>query len=144
MTSSTLPPLPPLPRPYQDTAAYWEAAREHRFIIQKCNNCGEFQFYPRGVCSHCLSSDLAWQDASGRGEVYSFSINYRAPHPGFADKTPFVLALVTLAEGPRMMTNIVDCDPDTVQIGMAVTVTFDDVTEEITLPKFRPAYTKVR
>jgi len=130
---------PPLPRPYQDTAAYWEAAREHRFIIQKCTDCGEYQFYPRGVCSHCLSSALDWEEASGKAEVYSFSVNYRAPHPGFAEATPFVLALVTLAEGPRMMTNIVDCDPGSVRIGMAVTVTFDDVTEEVTLPKFRPA-----
>ena len=125
MTSSTLPPLPPLPRPYQDTAAYWEAAREHRFIIQKCNNCGEYQFYPRGVCSHCLSSDLAWQDASGRGEVYSFSINYRAPHPGFADKTPFVLALVTLAEGPRMMANVIGAGALDCAIGDAVNVWFE-------------------
>lgn len=82
---------------------------------------------------------MTWEDASGRGEVYSFSINYRAPHPGFAEDTPFVLALVTLAEGPRMMTNIVDCDPEAVRIGMAVTVTFDDITEDVTLPKFQPA-----
>ena len=53
--------LPPLPRPYQDTAEYWAAARDHHFIIQQCNSCGNYQFYPRGVCSHCLSSDLKWQ-----------------------------------------------------------------------------------
>jgi len=129
----------PLPRPYQDTEAYWSAAKEHRFVIQKCRDCGEHQFYPRGVCSHCLSSALDWVEASGSGTVYSFSVNYRAPHPGFAGKTPFVLAIVELAEGPRMMTNIVDCDPESVRIGMPVVVTFDDVTEEITLPKFRPA-----
>ena len=130
---------PPLPRPYQDTAAYWEAAREHRFIIQQCTDCGEHQFYPRGVCSHCLSSDLEWREASGKGEVYSFSVNHRAPHPGFADDLPFVLAIVTLVEGPRMMTNIVGCDPNAVEIGMAVEVVFDDITEAVTLPKFRPA-----
>ncbi len=131
--------LPPLPWPYQDTADYWAAARDHRFIIQRCTACGEHQFYPRGVCSHCLSSDLEWNEASGQGTVYSFSVNHRAPHPGFADKLPFVLAIIELAEGPRMMTNIVECDPESVTIGMAVTVTFDDVTEEVTLPKFRPA-----
>ncbi len=130
---------PPLPRPYQDTAAYWEAAREHRFIIQQCTDCGEHQFYPHGVCSHCLSSALEWREASGAGEVYSFSVNHRAPHPGFADDLPFVPAVVTLAEGPRMMTNIVGCDPDSVEIGMAVEVVFDDITEAVTLPKFRPA-----
>ncbi len=130
--------LPPLPRPYQDTAPYWDAAREHRFVLQRCTECGEHQFYPRGVCSHCLSSDLEWLEASGKGTVYSFSVNHRAPHPGFADKLPFVLAIVELAEGPRMMTNIVDCDPETVAIGMEVEVVFDDITEEVTLPKFRP------
>lgn len=131
--------LPPLPRPYQDTEQYWAAAREHRFVIQRCASCGEHQFYPRGVCSHCLSSDLEWNEASGKGTVYSCSVNYRAPHPGFADNLPFVLAIVELEEGPRMMTNIVDCDPESVTIGMEVTVTFDDITEEVTLPKFRPA-----
>jgi len=129
----------PLPKPYQDTAAYWEAAKAHRFILQKCRSCGEHQFYPRGVCSHCLSSDLEWVDASGKGTIYSFTVNMRAPHPGFAGKTPFVLAIVALAEGPRMMTNIVDCDPHSVRIGMPVTITFEDVTEEVTLPQFRPA-----
>ena len=131
--------LPPLPRPYQDTAEYWAAAREHRFVIQRCNFCGEHQFYPRGVCSHCLSSELEWREASGNGTVYSYSVNHRAPHPGFADDLPFVLAIVELEEGPRMMTNIVVSDPDSVTIGMAVTVTFDDVTDQVTLPKFTPA-----
>ena len=130
---------PPLPRPYQDTAAYWAAAKDHKFIIQYCTECNEYQFYPRGVCRHCLSSALEWRDASGKGEVYSFSVNHRAPHPGFADKVPFVLAIVELEEGPRMMTNIVDCDPETVRIGMAVSVVFEDVTDEVTLPKFKLA-----
>ena len=131
--------LPPLPRPYQDTAEYWAAAREHRFVIQRCNSCGEHQFYPRGVCSHCQSSELEWREASGNGTIYSYSVNHRAPHPGFADDLPFVLAIVELEEGPRMMTNIVVSDPDSVTIGMAVTVTFDDVTDQVTLPKFTPA-----
>ena len=131
--------LPPLPRPYQDTAEYWAAAREHRFVLQRCNSCGEHQFYPRGVCSHCLSSELEWREASGNGTVYSYSVNHRAPHPGFADDLPFVLAIVELEEGPHMMTNIVVSDPDRVTIGMAVTVTFADVTDQVTLPKFTPA-----
>ena len=131
--------LPPLPRPYQDTAEYWAAAREHRFVIQRCNFCGKHQFYPRGVCSHCLSSELEWCEASGNGTVYSYSVNHRAPHPGFADDLPFVLAIVELEEGPRMMTNIVVSDPDSVTFGMAVRVTFDDVTDQVTLPKFTPA-----
>ena len=126
----------PLPTPYQDTEEYWKAAKEHRFIIQKCGDCGETQFYPRGVCSHCLSSNLDWIEVSGEATVYSCSVNYRAGHPGFAEKTPFVLAIVDLAEGPRMMTNIVTTDVESVRIDQRVTVQFDDVTPEVTLPKF--------
>lgn len=129
----------PLPRPYQDTAEYWAAAKDHRFVLQKCRSCGAHQFYPRGVCSHCMSSDLDWVAPSGKGTVHSFTVNHRAPHPGFKGKTPFVLALVDLAEGPRMMTNIVDCDPESVVIGMAVEVCFEDVNDDVTLPMFRPA-----
>lgn len=129
----------PLPQPYQDTAPYWAAAKAHQFVIQKCRDCSEHQFYPRGVCSHCLSSALEWETASGQGTVYSFTVNHRAPHPGFAGMTPFVTAIVALAEGPRMMTNIVECDPESVTIGMAVEVTFNDVSEDVTLPMFRPA-----
>ena len=129
----------PLPKIYQDSAPYWEAAKAHRLVLQQCEDCEQHQFYPRGVCRHCLSSRLAWREASGRGTVYSCTVNHRPPHPGFAERVPFVLAIVELAEGPRMMCNVVQCDPETVRIGMAVTVTFEDVTDEITLPQFRPA-----
>ncbi len=129
----------PLPRPYQDTAEYWKAAKEHRFIIQKCQSCDQHQFYPRGVCSHCLSSDLEWIEASGDATIYSCTVNHRAPHPGFQGRTPFVLAIVELSEGPRMMTNIVGIDPESVKIGMPVTVCFEDINEEVTLPMFKPA-----
>lgn len=130
----------PLPKPYQDTEEYWKAAKEHRFIIQKCGDCGETQFYPRGVCSHCLSSNLGWIEASGEATVYSCSVNYRAGHPGFAEKTPFVLAIVELAEGPRMMTNIVGDDARDVRIGDAVTVVFEDRGKEgAKVPQFRRA-----
>jgi uncharacterized OB-fold protein len=91
------------------------------------------------VCNTCLSSHLLWQPAAGTGTVYSFTVNHRAPHPGFADRLPFVTAIVELAEGVRMMSNIVQCDPEHVTIGMPVTVVFEPVTAEITLPMFRPA-----
>ena len=130
----------PLPTPYQDTEEYWKAAKEHRFIVQKCNDCGEYQFYPRGVCSHCLSSDLAWIEASGEGTIYSCSVNYRAGHPGFAEKTPFVLAIVELSEGPRMMTNIVGDNALEVAIDDAVEVCFEARgTTGAKVPQFRLA-----
>ena len=129
----------PVPKPYPDTAPYWQAAANNQLLIQKCLDCGELQFYPRGVCKSCLSSSLSWQQASGQGTVYTFTVNYRAPHPGFVDDIPFVTAIVELSEGVRMMTNIVECDPEQVTIGMPVRVVFDKVTDEIALPKFRPA-----
>lgn len=132
-------PHKPLPKPYPDTAAYWEAAKNNQLLIQKCLDCGELQFYPRGVCHHCLSSSLSWQQAIGQGTVYSYTVNYRAPHPGFIDDVPFITALVELKEGVRMMTNIIECDPEQVSIGMHVRVVFDKVSDEVTLPKFRPA-----
>ena len=131
----------PLPRPYQDTAPYWEAAKARRFVVQKCRDCGQHQFYPRGVCSHCLSSALDWVKGSGKATVYSFTVNHRAPHPGFQEKTPFVLAIVELAEGPRMMTNIVGVEPkpENLPIDLPVEVTWEQLDDKITLPLFRPA-----
>lgn len=129
----------PIPRPYQDTQAYWDAAKEKRLILQRCTDCGKPQFYPRGVCSHCLGSKLEWFDSSGRGKVHTFTVSYRAPHPGFADDLPFVLAIIELEDGVRMMSNIVGCDPNSVRIDMPVKVVFEAVTPEITLPKFTPA-----
>jgi uncharacterized OB-fold protein len=128
----------PIPRPYQDTQAYWDAAREGRLVLQRCQDCDRHQFYPRGVCSHCLSSRLDWVDASGRGKVHSFTVSHRAPHPGFAGRLPFVIALVDLEEGVRMMANIVDCDPAAVRIDQPVKVTFEAVTPDATLPQFTP------
>ena len=129
----------PLPRPYQDTEAYWDAAREKRLLLQQCKECGKHQFYPRGVCSHCLGSALDWVESRGRGQVHTFTVCHRAPHPGFAGQLPFVIAVIELDEGVRMMTNIVGCDPKTVRIDMPVKVTFEEATPEITLPQFTPA-----
>jgi len=129
----------PIPRPYQDSQAYWDAAKEKRLLLQHCRDCGKPQFYPRGVCSHCLGSALDWVEASGRGKVHTFTVCHRAPHPGFAADLPFVIAVIELDEGVRMMSNIVGCDPKTVRIDMPVKVVFEAATPEITMPKFEPA-----
>lgn len=128
----------PLPVPDQDTRPYWEAARRHELLIQRCRTCGQHYFYPRPYCPHCLSANTEWVRASGRGTVYSYTVNYRPSTPALADRVPYVVALIDLVEGPRMMSNIVGCDPAEVRIGMAVEVTFEDVTDEISLPVFRP------
>ncbi|MGH9901584.1 MAG: Zn-ribbon domain-containing OB-fold protein [Pyrinomonadaceae bacterium] len=129
----------PLPKPDHDSRAYWEAARRHELVLQQCAACARFRFYPRVVCPHCFSDGFEWRRAAGRGTVYSFTVIHRAPFPAFRDKVPYVLALIELDEGVRMMTNVVGCDPDAVRIGMPVEVTFEDVTEEVTLPQFKPA-----
>jgi uncharacterized OB-fold protein len=127
----------PLPRPDKDSQAYWDAARRHELVLQRCSECNRFRFYPRSICPYCLSDQFEWRRASGRGAIYSFTIIHRPPVPAFRDRVPYVLALIDLEEGVRMMSNVVDCDPHSVEIGMAVEVIFEDITEEITLPKFR-------
>ena len=128
----------PLPSPNVASRAYWEGCKRHELLLPRCRSCGAYHFFPRFFCVKCASSDLEWVKASGRGEIYTFSILERAGMPAFAAETPYVLSLVQLDEGVRLMTNIVECPPDKVKIGMKVQAVFEDVTEEITLPKFKP------
>ncbi len=129
----------PLPRPTVSSQPFWDAAKRHELQIQRCQSCGAVLFYPREVCSECLSSDLGWIRASGRGTVYSYTIAQAPTHPTFREDVPYVVAIVELDEGPRLTTNIVGCDPAAMRIGMPVVATYDDVTPDRTLVKFRPA-----
>lgn len=126
----------------RSTAAqpYWDAARRNTLRIQECRRCSRRQFYPRELCRHCWSDDLKWIDCSGRAQVHSFTVCHVAPHAVFEDKLPFVVAIVDIEEGVRMTTNIVECDPASVRIGMPVEAVFDHVTEAETLVKFRPVH----
>jgi len=128
-----------LPRIDEESRGYWEALARHELYIQRCRDCGAKRFYPRAHCPVCLSAATEWVRASGRGTVYSFTVTYQNQAPGYRDTLPYVLAVVELAEGVRLMTNVVDCAPEAVRIGMPVEVLFEDVTPEVTLPKFRPA-----
>jgi len=114
-----------------ETEHYWAAAKSGDLVLKTCNGCGKPHFYPRAICPHCMSDDTVWTTASGRGEIYSYSITRRA-------EIPYVIAYVTLAEGVTMMTNIVDCDLDDLQIGQAVEVTFRQTVGGQALPVFRP------
>ncbi len=129
----------PLPRPTAASLPFWAAAKRHELQIQRCGSCGAHIFYPREVCPECLSSDLQWIKVSGKGTVYSYTIAQAPTHPAFAEEVPYVIAIVELAEGPHLTTNITGCKPDEVRVGMPVVATFDDVTPEMTLVKFRPA-----
>lgn len=130
----------PLPVPDPVTRPFWESLKAHAIELQKCGGCGRFVYYPRAVCPACLSDDLVWTSVSGRGVVHAFTIPSRHPNPAFAARLPYVVALVELEEGPRILSNLVVVDPTpaAVKIGMPVEIVYDDVTEEITLPRFRP------
>tara|TARA_B100000315_G_C14283758_1_gene454221 strand:+ start:11 stop:421 length:411 start_codon:yes stop_codon:yes gene_type:complete len=129
----------PLPTIVGETKPFWDSCRQGRLIIQKCESCGEYQFYPRGICAHCWSNDVAWVQSSGKGTVWTFTVTYQNRTPGFAEDVPYVLAMVELDEGVKMFTNIVDCNPKDVKIGMPVEVTFVQATGQITIPYFKPA-----
>jgi uncharacterized OB-fold protein len=129
----------PLPRPSPFSRPFWEAARRHQLMIQRCSACQSHIFYPRYNCPQCGSRDLEWVKASGKGKVYTYTVARRPTHPAFADRVPYVIAIVELEEGPHLTTNIVDCDPDSVRIDMPLEVTFEDVNEETSLVMFRPA-----
>lgn len=129
----------PLPRIDQESKGFWEACQRHELYVQRCGACGMMRYYPRALCTRCLSDDTQWVLSSGKGTVYTYTVTHQNQAPGFRDSLPYVLAYVELAEGVRLLTNIVGCDPAAVKIGMPVEVVFEDVTPETTLPKFKPA-----
>jgi len=128
----------PVPTPTRETQPYWSGCKKHELHIQRCAACDHFQFYPRLYCTSCMSDRVEWVKATGRGTVLSFTVVYRPVTQAFAADVPYVVALITLAEGPQMMSNIVGCVPEKVHIGMPVEVTFEDWTEDISVPKFKP------
>jgi uncharacterized OB-fold protein len=128
----------PIPEPTRH-AEVWAGARRGELRIQRCNACGKAYFYPRPFCPFCSSKDVAWFTATGRGKLYSYVINHR-PAYGFQDYAPYVIAVVQLDEGPRMMTNIIGVEPapENLPIDLPVEVTWEKQDDVITLPIFRP------
>jgi uncharacterized protein len=133
------PPKPrPAPVPDADSAPYWTALHDGHLLVQRCEDCQEVQLYPRDRCMACRGP-VSWVEASGRGTVYSFTVirqNYSRP---FRDWIPYVVAIVELEEGPRVMTNVIDCDPDNVQVGMPVQARFEVVSDDAGIALFAPA-----
>ena len=136
------PPKRPLPNPPPESLPFWQGAREHRLMIPRCNACGMAWFPPSRLCAHCLSADSRWERASGRGTVFSFVVFHRVYNPYFADKVPYVVAVIELEEGPRLLSNVVGIDPESVRCNMPVEVVFDDAGPEVSLPKFTPVSDK--
>lgn len=131
-----LPPKP-LPRPTPVTQAFWDAAREHRFILPRRGD-GSYFWYPRALTPGALDDDWAWAPATGRGVVYSYTIDRRGSALAFSGDVPYVIAIIELEEGPHFTTNVVGCPVDDVRVGMPVEAVFDDVDATTTLVKFRP------
>jgi uncharacterized OB-fold protein len=129
----------PIPPTSELTAPYWEAARRGELVLQRCGACDERPFPPRARCPRCGADSLAFAPVSGRGTVYSYTVAQRAPHPVFSGQLPLVVAIVELAEGPRLITNVVGCDPASVMVGMAVEVAYEPIDDsELVLPVFTP------
>ena len=120
------------------TAPYWEGAREGRLMLQHCLSCGECWHPPEHICPNCQSSDIEWRPAAGTGVVYSYTVVSHATHMAFDGKTPYLVALVDLEEGPRLVTSIRNCAHTDAYVDMPVTVVFETVGE-ITLPQFVPS-----
>ena len=129
----------PLPIPDPVTRPFWDSVKAHAIQLQRCGACQRFVFYPRAVCPGCLGA-LTWTPVSGRGVVHGFTIPHRHVNPAFGKGVPYVVALIELEEGVRMLSNLIEVDPtpETVRVGMPVEIVYDDVTPEVTLPKFRP------
>jgi uncharacterized OB-fold protein len=128
----------PLPRIDEESKGFWEACQRHELYVQRCGACGALRYYPRALCPTCLSDQVDWVRCSGKGTIYTFTATHQNQAAGFRDNLPYVMAYVELDEGVRMLSNIVGCDADAVRIGMRVEVTFEDATEDVTLPKFKP------
>ena len=131
----------PIPRIDEESRPFWEACARHELYVQKCRSCGKVFYYARSFCPEDLSSDMEWVKCSGKGKIYTFTITRQNQASGFRDNLPYIMAYVELDEGVRMLTNIVECKPEEVKVGMSVEVTFEDATSEISIPLFRPVAT---
>lgn len=129
------------PRPGMDweTRHWWEGCGRGELVLQRCRACGTLQHRPRGVCASCLSGELGYERASGRGRVHTFTVVHQNQAPGFREAVPYAVAWVELDEGPRVLANLVDCEPARIRIGMPVEADFAPVGDGLAVPRFRPA-----
>jgi uncharacterized OB-fold protein len=129
----------PLPRPniYMKTRPFWDATRKHKLLLQYCKDTGQYQWFPRPVSIYSGKRNLEWREASGRGTLYSWT-NTLVPLPGHEDRTPYVCAIIDLAEGVRMLANLVNCEVSTLRDGLPVKLTWDKLSEDFNVPVFEP------
>ena len=129
----------PQPMANKESLPFWQAAAEHKLVVQRCNQCEHMQLPPSPICSECRSDDTHFHEVSGRGEVYTYTTVHRPI--AMDQKVPFVVAVITLegAGGVRMISNIVEIEPEELEIGMPVTVAWEDMSDEMAIPRFRRA-----
>jgi uncharacterized OB-fold protein len=129
----------PVPVPDEISAPFFEGANRGKLMLQHCAACGRWSFPVRERCPHCLSAQLGWRAASGRGTLYTFAIMHQVMNPGFAAEVPYNVCQIDLAEDVRMVANVVGVPNADLRIGMALEAVFEDVAEGVRIPRFRPA-----
>jgi len=127
-----------LPTPDLETQPFWDGAREDKLLIRRCLDCDKTHFYPRPFCPTCWSTNVEWTEASGRATLYTWSVVHRNDLPPFGDRVPYVAAVVELEEGPRMITNVVESEFDSLEVGMALRVAYQPISDDVTIPVFAP------
>jgi uncharacterized OB-fold protein len=127
----------PVPEITPHLAPFFAAAKEGRLVVQRCTECRLMRFPARELCSGCLATTSEWVPVSGRGEVFSYNVMHQVYHPAFAAEVPYAVVVVRLAEGPKITTNLVDCRPEEIRIGMPVEAVFEPASADVTLLKFR-------
>jgi len=128
-----------LPVMYPEEKPFWDAAKARRLVLQRCRPCGK-SWYPIGpACPYCFATQFEWREMAGRGRIHNFVVYHKAWTPWFESRVPYTVVQVELEEGPRLTTNLLDCSPSQVKIGMPVEAAYEDITGEITLVQFRPA-----
>lgn len=128
----------PLPRITPDNKPFWDGCRRHELLLAECNSCHKVHLPPGPCCPFCFSDDLGWREASGRGTISAWTVVHREWFEAFRADLPYNAAQIELEEGPRLTANIVNIDNSDLTVGLAVEVVFDDVTNELTLPRFQP------
>lgn len=129
----------PLPIPLHEDKEFWAGTKRHELLLKKCADCSTFVWYTNPMCPECQSMNFKWVKSKGKGTVFSYNIVYRTFTSGWPpEDVPYINVIVDLEEGARFLANLCECKPEDVKIDMPVEIFFDDVTEEITLPKFKP------
>ncbi len=128
----------PLPRQLPEAVPFWDSVKDHAMALPWCRDCEKPHYYPQGTCPFCLGPNIEYRTASGNGTIYSFSEVRRAPTKDFKDDVPYTVCMVDLEEGVRIFTTLVDADGAEARIGMPVRAVYDDVTDEVSLPRVAP------